>query len=111
MTAAAEKSTPVKAATPQEKAEKEAKEILAKAKAEAKEILADAEAKAAELQETDSEEQNPVDANDLLNQAWASLASTLDDGVAKDQVLGALTAVQLRARDVVVEHKARQDNE
>ncbi|QKY80409.1 hypothetical protein SEA_PABST_51 [Microbacterium phage Pabst] len=51
---------------------------------------------------------DPEDANDFLNKAWASLANELDDGVAKDQVLGALTAVQSRAREVVLEHAARR---
>lgn len=59
----------------------------------------------------ESDDQDPVDANDLLNQAWSSLAAELDDGVAKDQVLGALTAVQLRAREVVLEHAARRKAE
>ncbi|AZV01813.1 minor tail protein [Microbacterium phage ArMaWen] len=50
------------------------------------------------------------DGNDLLNDAWVALNNELDDGVAKDQVLGALTAVQSRAREVVLEHAARRKN-
>ncbi|WVX89590.1 hypothetical protein SEA_HITCHHIKER_53 [Microbacterium phage HitchHiker] len=58
--------------------------------------------------DVESDDQDPEDANDFLNKAWASLANELDDGVAKDQVLGALTAVQTRAREVVLEHAARR---
>ncbi|UTN92915.1 hypothetical protein SEA_BIRDFEEDER_49 [Microbacterium phage Birdfeeder] len=67
-----------------------------------------------ELLETTStpaeESDDQRDGNDLLNDAWVALNNELDDGVAKDQVLGALTAVQSRAREVVLEHAARRKN-
>ncbi|QJD52795.1 hypothetical protein SEA_UNPHAZED_51 [Microbacterium phage Unphazed] len=64
-----------------------------------------------ESESTPAEESDDQrDGNDLLNDAWVALNNELDDGVAKDQVLGALTAVQSRAREVVLEHAARRKN-
>ncbi|QDF17001.1 hypothetical protein SEA_YELLOWPANDA_51 [Microbacterium phage YellowPanda] len=97
-----------------EDAEKKAAKIVEDAEKKAAKIVEDAEAKAAELEETGDEtdgEEVEEDANDLLNRAWSKLASELDDGVAKSQVLGALTSVQLRAREVVLEHTARRSAE
>ncbi|QOC56140.1 hypothetical protein SEA_ZHENGYI_48 [Microbacterium phage Zhengyi] len=87
-------------------ADDRAKEIISKAKEEVEALLEKAREASDEGQVASSDD--PEDPNDLLNRSWVALANVLDDGVAKDQVLGALTSVQLRAREVVLEHQARR---